>query len=74
MTQIKKVKKEIYDELFPRDTEVAFRLANCKIHDAQDSYEDNLYRFYGRFLLEAKKKKSMKMTLSSIIIIFLQLD
>jgi len=34
MTQIKKVKKELDDELFPRDAEVAFHPANCKIHES----------------------------------------
>jgi len=57
ISQIKNAKREIWDEIFPKDALIAFNPSNCKILEAQDSYEDNLYRFYGRFLPEKRKDK-----------------
>ena len=55
ISQIKHAKREIWEELFPKDVLVAFHPSNCKILEAQDDFEDNLYRFYGCFLPERKK-------------------
>ena len=42
---IKNAKKEILDELFPRDKKLAFSLHNCVCLQATDNYKDNLFRF-----------------------------
>ena len=57
---ITKVKKKFWEEVFPRESRIAFHLSNCKTANAKDNYIDNLYRFYGKILGEGKCKDSRK--------------
>ena len=57
---IKKVKKELWEEIFPREPRIAFHPSNCKTTNAKDNYIDNLYRFYGKILGEGKCKDPRK--------------
>ena len=49
LTTIKEMKKQIIDELYPRDHKVAFDPNNCLIIGAKDKDEDNLLKFSGKF-------------------------
>lgn len=44
---IKKAKKEIWDEIFPREAKIAFHPSNCYTIESKDPFEDNLFRFQG---------------------------
>lgn len=52
---IKRAKKDIWDEIYPREAKIAFHVNNCKIIEAKDS-DDNLKRYYSTFPIETKKK------------------
>jgi len=58
LLMIKKTKKVIYEEIFPQDTAIAFHPLQCKVIEAEDSFNDNLYRFHGSFITENKKKST----------------
>ena len=62
IAMIKRTKKEILEELFPKEASIAFHSSNCKILEAEDSFENNLYRFHGLFLSENKKKDTFRDT------------
>jgi len=53
---IKEKKKEIIEELFPKDRKIAFCSSNCLCLNYEDSFEDNLYRYYGQILSIPKDK------------------
>jgi len=53
---IKETKKEIMNELYPKDKRIAFNPSNCLAIGAQDNYRDNLYKYSSQFASLAKSK------------------
>ena len=53
---IKETRKQIIDEIFPKDRKIAFHPSNCLAINAEDSYDDNLFKHYSQFPCVTKKK------------------
>ena len=53
---IKETKKDILNELYPKDKKIAFYPKNCLAIDAMDSYQDNLMKYSCEFLAVSQKK------------------
>jgi len=57
---IQEKKKEILDELFPKDRKIAFHPTNCLTKGSQDNFEDNLFKLQLSFPITVKKKNNAK--------------
>lgn len=53
---VKDTKKEVLEEIFPKDRKIAFCPSNCLCLNYEDSYEDTLYRYSGQLLSVPKTK------------------
>jgi len=53
---IKEEKKNILNEIFPKDSKIAFHPSNCKIINGKDNSDDNLFKAYTQIMIDGKKK------------------
>ena len=49
---VKDIKKEILNEIFPKDKNIAFHPSNCLVKEYEDIREDNLFKLYSQIPLQ----------------------
>ena len=49
---VKDIKKEILNEIFPKDKSIAFHPSNCLVKEYEDIREDNLFKLYSQIPLQ----------------------
>jgi len=49
---VKDTKKEILNEIFPKDKNIAFHPSNCLVKEYEDIREDNLFKLYSQIPLQ----------------------
>ena len=57
---IKENKREIFNEMFPKDRRVAFHPANCLVHESEDNYQDNMLKRRSQILATSKNTPLLK--------------
>ena len=69
---IKETRKDIIDEVFPKDRKIAFHPSNCLAINAEDNYDDNLFKLYLQFPSMTSKKSLPKEVLRPMNMSFSQ--